>query len=197
MICSKLKSFTNKFLRADSGVAAIEAAFVLPFMLMLYFGLFDITAAIGFSRKITATANAVADMTAQNRTFIVKSDINDYYTAAAMIMNPTPVSNVTINVYGYRMVGTTPTQKWKTSNGAGPGCTATPSTIAMTPLMSAGNDLIVTIACYNYTPYVATFLGDKLLGSTSIKIQQTIMVRPRSTSILDCWTTAAKTTLCT
>jgi Flp pilus assembly protein TadG len=197
MIRSKLKSFSSKFLRADSGVAAIEAAFILPFMLMLYFGLFDLTAAISFSRKVTATANTVADLTAQNRTSILKSDVNDYFNAASMIMSPTPLANVTINVYGYRMVGVTPTQIWKTSNGSGPGCNAVPSVAKMTPLMAAGNDLIVSIACYNYTPYVATFLGDKLLGSTSIKIEQVIMVRPRSTAKLDCYTTVAQTASCT
>jgi Flp pilus assembly protein TadG len=197
MIRPKLKSFTSKFLRAESGIAAIEAAFILPFMLLLYFGLIDLTAAIGFSRKITATANAVADLTAQNRTSVIKSDISDYYNAATMIMSPTPIANVSINVYGYRMVGSTPTQTWKTSNGSGPGCTAIPQSSAMTPLMSAGNDLIVAIACYNYTPYVATFLGHKILGTTSMKIEQTIMVRPRTTAKLDCYTSVALTTLCT
>jgi Flp pilus assembly protein TadG len=196
MIISKPKSFTKTFLRAETGIAAIEFAFVLPFMLMLYFGLIDVTAAIGFSRKVTAVANTVADLTGQNRNSIIKSEISDYYNAASMIMSPTPISNVTINVYGYRMVGTTPTQTWKTGNNAGPGCTATPPTGSMTQLMTTGNDLIVAIACYNYTPYVATFMGENLLGSTSIKIQQTIMVRPRSTAKLDCFTTVAQTTLC-
>jgi Flp pilus assembly protein TadG len=188
---------TTKFKGAESGIAAIEAALIMPFLLILYFGLIDITAAIGFSRKITATANTVADLTGQNRTSIIKADVSDYYNAASMIMSPTPISHVTIDVYGYRMAGSTPTQTWKTSNASGPGCTATPQTGTMTPLMTAGNDLIVVIACYNYTPYVATFLGDKLLGSTSIKIQQTIMVRPRTTAKLDCWTTVAQTALCT
>ncbi len=193
----KFKSLTKRFVRGDSGIAAIEATFVLPFLLLLYFGLFDITSAISFSRKITATSNAVADMVAQNRTSVIKADISDYYNAASMIMSPTPISNVTINVYGYRMVSTTPTQIWKTTNGSGPGCTALPKASAMTPLMAAGNDLVITISCYNYTPYVATFLGNKILGSTSMKIEQVIMVRPRSTLKLECFTTVAQTALCT
>jgi hypothetical protein len=67
----------------------------------------------------------------------------------------------------------------------------------MAPLMAAGNDLVVSMACYRFTPYVATFMGDKLLGSTTLKVEQTIMVRPRSTSKLDCYTTVALTTKCT
>jgi Flp pilus assembly protein TadG len=191
------KNFAKRFGRAETGIAAIEFAFILPFMLMLYFGLVDLTGLIGFNRKITAIANTMADLTGQNRTSVLKSDITDYFNAAALIMNPTPISAVTINVYGYRMVGTTPTQQWKTSNSAGPGCNSTPNTGTMTPLMAAGNDLVIAIACYRYTPYVATFLGEKILGSTTIKVEQVIMVRPRTTNRLDCYTSAAQTTLCT
>ncbi len=197
-----MKRFLSKFykpcfVRAEGGLAAVEFAFILPFMLVLYFGLVDLTGLIGFNRKITAVANTMADLVGQNRTSILVSDISDYYNAAALIMNPTPANQVTINLYGYRMVGTTPTQRWKTSNGVGPGCNNAPPVASMANLMAAGNDLIVSIACYRYTPYVATFMGDKLLGSTTIKVEQVIMVRPRSTAKLDCYTTAAMTTSCT
>jgi Flp pilus assembly protein TadG len=190
---SSFKSFTL----AESGLAAIEFAFILPFMLMLYFGLMDLTGLIGFNRKITSVANTMADLTAQNRTSVLKSDINDYLNAASLIMNPTPVNQVTVNVYGYRMVAGTPTQQWKSSNGSGPGCNTSPPTSSMAPLMAAGNDLVVSMACYRFTPYVATFMGDKLLGSTTLKVEQTIMVRPRSTAKLDCYTTSSLATKCT
>jgi Flp pilus assembly protein TadG len=190
------KNLAKKFGCAESGIAAIEFAFILPFMLVLYFGLMDLTGLIGFNRKITAIANTMADLTGQNRTSVLKSDIADYFNAAALIMNPTPISNVTINVYGYRKVGTTPTQQWKTSNNLGPGCNSVPNTTTMTPLMAAGNDLVVAIACYRFTPYVAAFLGTKILGSSTIKVEQVIMVRPRTTARLDCYTTAAQTAAC-
>lgn len=189
-------SICKKFSRAEGGLAAIEFAFILPFMLMLYFGLVDLTGLIGFNRKITSVANTMADLVGQNRTSVLLSDISDYYNASALIMSPTPANTVTINLYGYRMVGGVPTQRWKTSNGTGPGCNSTPPTATMTNLMGAGNDLVVSIACYRYTPYVATFMGDKLLGSTTLKVEQVIMVRPRSTAKLVCYTTAALTAIC-
>jgi Flp pilus assembly protein TadG len=191
------KKSGKSFAYAEAGIAAVEFAFILPFMLMLYFGLVDLTGLIGFNRKVTAIANTTADLTGQNRTTVLKADIADYYNAASLIMKPTPINTVTINVFGYRKVGSTPTQIWKTGNNAGPGCNSGPNTSAMLPLMAAGNDLIVAIACYRYTPYVATFMGDKLLSQTTIKVEQVIMVRPRSTAKLDCYTTAALTTLCT
>jgi Flp pilus assembly protein TadG len=191
------KVFSKSFARAEAGLAAIEFALILPFMLMLYFGLVDLTGLIGFNRKITSVANTMADLVGQNRTSVLLSDISDYYNATALIMSPTPANQVTVNLFGYRMVSGVPTQRWKTTNGTGPGCNTVPPAATMANLMAAGNDLIVSVACYRFTPYVATFMGDKLLGSTTIKVEQLIMVRPRSTAKLVCYTTTAQTAICT
>lgn len=190
-------SHLAKFLRADNGVAAIETALIMPFMFMLYFGMIDITALISFNRKITYTASVMADLTAQSGTSILKSTVTDYFNAADLIMSPTPSSNFKVAVEGYRSVSGTPTKIWSTSTG-GSSCATSVSTASMTPLMTAGNDLVVASVCMTYTPYVATFLGEAVLGKTSFNIQQTMMVRPRTTATLNCYqTTVAAGTLCT
>jgi Flp pilus assembly protein TadG len=70
------------FASAESGVAAIEFAFILPFMLVLYFGLLDLTGLVSVNRKMTSTASVVADLTGQGgpttRSQILKEDIADY-----------------------------------------------------------------------------------------------------------------------
>lgn len=184
------------FLRADNGVAAIETAIIVPFLILLFFGMIDLTALISFNRKITYSASVVADLVAQNRTSILKSQIDDYYKAAEMVIAPTPVADFHINVYGYRKVGATVTQMWKTKMTAGPTCDTTPDTTAMPALMTANNDVIVAIACMDYVPYVASFLGDKILGATTFNVEQAIMVRPRSTSALTCYQSAVGGAVC-
>ena len=184
------------FLRADNGVAAIETAIIVPFLILLFFGMIDLTALISFNRKITYSASVVADLVAQNRTSILKSQIDDYYKAAEMVIAPTPVADFHINVYGYRKVGATVTQMWKTKMTTGPTCDTTPDTTAMPALMTANNDVIVAIACMDYVPYVTSFLGDKILGATTFNVEQAIMVRPRSTSALTCYQTAVGGSVC-
>ncbi len=157
---SKLRTF----FRADNGVAAIETAIIMPFILILYFGMIDLTALISFNRKITYSASVIADLVAQNRTNILKSQIDDYYNAAAMVIAPTPANRIHVDVYGYRKVGTTVTQIWKTKSPLGPLCSTTPNTTAIGQLMTASNDVVVTITCMDYTPYIATFLGEHLLA---------------------------------
>ncbi|MBL8788937.1 MAG: pilus assembly protein [Rhizobiales bacterium] len=186
----------RKFIRAENGVAAIETAIIMPFLLMLFFGMIDLTAMISFNRKITYSASVIADLVAQNRTNVLKSQIDDYYNAAAMIIAPTPSTQIHVDVYGYRKVGTTVTQIWKTKMPTGPMCSTTPDTAAIGTLMTASNDVIVAISCMDYTPYIGTFLGKELLGGTSFNVEQAIMVRPRSTSQLTCYQTAVGGTLC-
>jgi hypothetical protein len=59
--------------------------------------------------------------------------------------------------------------------------------------MSAGNDLVVAQTCMTYVPWVATFLGKNLLGDTFFNVEQAVVVRPRSTLILDCKTAGGVT----
>ncbi len=192
-----MKNYLNRFLKNDAGMPAIEFSIILPFLLFLYFGLIDVTGVINFNRKITASAGAIADLVAQQRTDILKSVIDDDYNAAAMIMSPTPVSDVHIEVYGFRNVAGTITKMWQTSNGSGPSCGAVPSTTSMLPLMAAGNDVIVGRACMNWTPYVGGFLGTSIMGATTFNLIQSISVRPRASLTLTCWqTTKIAATVC-
>lgn len=187
----KHKSFRS-FRRADKGVAAIETAFILPFMLLLYFGLVDLTGLISFNRKVTSVASATADLVGQNRTSILKSDVEDYFKVVKLIMNPTPDSKVKVVVYNYRFDAAANTVKltWKVDNGKGPACTDAPNTSGMKALMSAGNDLIVAQSCMKYTPYVATFLGKNVLGETEFDVEQIVTLRPRSSLQLNCEVTS-------
>jgi Flp pilus assembly protein TadG len=178
------RSFSSYF-NAQSGVAAIEFAFILPVMLLLYFGMMDLTSLVVNNRKVTTVASAVADLTSQNRTTILKSQIDDYMNVSDLVLNPAPPSGVTVRVFGYRPSGGAPTLIWQTGNGEGPGC-ADPSTAGFTELMTAGNDLIVAQACMTFVPLVANFLGKSILGDTSFSVGQSVVVRPRATLTLNC-----------
>lgn len=178
------------YLSAKAGVAAIEFAFILPVMLLLYFGMMDLTSLVVNNRKVTTVASAVADLTAQNRTSVLKSQVNDYMNVANLVLNPMPTDGVTVNVYGYRANGGAAAKIWQTSNGSGPGCQGEPDSSGFGSLMTAGNDLVVAQACVTFTPYIANFLGKSILGDTSFDVGQAVVVRPRSTLTLKCEVTS-------
>ena len=187
---------TLNFLHAERGVAAIEMALIMPFMLLIYFGMMDVTGLITFNRKVTAAASTVGDLVAAQRTSVLLSQISDFYNGAYMITQPTASSDVRLELYGYRLVSGTPTQQWTTNNNKGTACSGAISTTNMAGLMASGNDLVVSRACIIYTPYLATFFGNSILGFSSFSVQQTIMLRPRSTTTLTCYTTTVGGAVC-
>ncbi len=186
----------RKFIKADRGVAAIEAVLIMPFLFLLYFSLQDLTALITFNRKITSAASSVADTVGQSSTATTtKAIVLDDMNAVNMIMAPTPIADVHVDIYDYRVVGGAVTNPWKMNNGSGPACAA-PIVTNMPALMASGNDLIVAVACMNYSPFIAAFMGTNILGATTFKLQQTITSRPRATAKLDCYVSGTSGTVC-
>ena len=169
----------------QSGVAALETAFIMPFLLFLYFGLVDLTAMISLNRKVTYASSVVADLVTQNEATVTAANINDYFSAAALVMEPTPMTNVRVEVYQYRNVGGVITNQWQRKSANGSNCDA-PSTTGMSNLMTDGNDVIVAVLCTTYTPYIATFLGQNILGATTFTMSEQIALRPRQSSVLAC-----------
>jgi Flp pilus assembly protein TadG len=180
----KSRAFT-RFLRDTRGIAAIEVAFIMPFLLFLYFGLVDLTAMISLNRKVTYAASVVADLVTQNDTSVNSSDIDDYFNAAELVMKPTPIDNVRVEVYQYRSVSGTITNQWSRKSPDGGDCDP-PDTSGMANLMTDGNDLIVAVVCTTYSPYVATFLGESVLGATTFNMNEQIALRPRQSETLSC-----------
>ena len=193
IMTGKLKNL----IRESKGIAAIEVALVLPVLLLLYFGLFEITNLVTLNRKVTYAASVVADLVAQNKTSVLKVDVQNYFNAANMVMAPIPAAQFRAEVFGYRKVGATISLLWNTNNGGGSSCGAAPTTGAMAPLMVAGNDLVVARVCTTYQPYAGSFLGHNIVGNSSIVIQENITQRPRSTLTLTCYATTVGGALCT
>lgn len=191
-----MKNFC-RFLRADKGIAAIEMAFIMPFMLLIYFGMMDVTSLVTFNRKVTAAASTIGDLVAAQRTNILLAQISDFYNGAYMITQPTVAADVRLELYGYRMVGGNPSLIWKTNNGNGTACTGTIDTSNMSTLMAAGNDLVVSRACIIYTPYLAAIMGNSIIGAASFNVGQTVMLRPRSTLLITCYQTVINGAVCT
>lgn len=174
-----------RYLRDNRGIAAIETAFILPFLLFLYFGLIDLTAMISLNRKVTYSASVVADLVTQNNTTVTSTNIDDYFKAAGLVMKPRPITDVRVEVYMFRKVSGNPTNKWKKLSTGGSDC-GTPSTSGMANLMTDNNDLIVGVVCTTFSPYIASFLGKTILGATTFNMNEQIALRPRQSTVLDC-----------
>jgi hypothetical protein len=180
-----MKRTFKTYLKAETGVAAIEFALIFPFMLLLYFGLLDLTGLVSAHRKMTSTASIVADLVGQNKPEVASASLTDYFKVIGMINNPGPTSGITVHIETHKPNGPASELRWQKTSTAGPGCTAVNS-VGIKDLMDAGNDIIVTQACMTYVPFIATFLGNSILGQPTFKVESVVMVRPRSVAGLPC-----------
>ena len=143
------------------GVSAVEFAIILPFVLLVSLGGFQVSQALSVYRKMTITARAVADLASQYST-MSSADIATVFNASAQIMAPYPTSGLSIVLteYSTTVLGVSTVTWSKAFNNATP---AVPGTIVILPpgIAIAGGSIIMSQVAYAYAPTV----GYQLTGT--------------------------------
>jgi Flp pilus assembly protein TadG len=89
---TSIVALLRRLSRDDRGVSAVEFAFIAPVMILLYFGLAEITQAKIAERRALRTASAVGDILAQRAEIKVTGagGIDDVFKMAETLMTPFP-----------------------------------------------------------------------------------------------------------
>ncbi|MBZ9822664.1 TadE/TadG family type IV pilus assembly protein [Mesorhizobium sp. CA4] len=186
----------ERFCRDRRGIAAIEFAFIVPVLLIMYFITMEASQAIETSKKVSRIGSMVADLVTQQQT-VVKANLDAIMkiggttllpynrsapsiiiTAIQMSDEATPTVNV---VWSRKLVGNT------YSADAKPGDTTTvPSTLRIrnTFLIRVESDL-------GYKPIITWSASNSQgLGLTSafsnISMSETYYLRPRRSPTIPC-----------
>ncbi len=135
------------------GAALIEFVFILPFMLLLFLGGYQLSDAIACRRKVALTARAVADLTSQY-SIISASQVDTVLNASSQVLTPyqlsnatTRVSEITTDVNGNGKVS------WSRSVN-GTALTKNAAFTLPTALQVANTSYIYADVGYTYTPSV-------------------------------------------
>jgi Flp pilus assembly protein TadG len=169
----------RRFASECDGMAAIEMAFVFPFMVILYFGFVDVTNLLSAERRATLATSTLADLVTQAPATIKKADLTGFYNAVGPIMDPFPASSVKIDIIDFRKSGSNAVVQWSnTLNGS---CGGTPATTGLTNLMSDGNDVVMARVCISYEP-----ITGKVFGAGPFTLSDQMVLRPRQALTLDC-----------
>jgi Flp pilus assembly pilin Flp len=204
-----LKSFSC-YLKDRRGVAAIETAFILPILLLMYIGMVDVTELVSSNRKMTQATAVIADVVSKSRNEINRSDVRDSFTAIELIMRTNgeqPLETAAI-VSAYRKASNgSVTKIWveKWSSGDGANCITDFTVASLDDLFIQDtsklptveyNDMVVAEVCKRFTPYAGYIAGGaifgagtqkKALNATSIMMEEIIRVRPRVSNKVDCY----------
>jgi Flp pilus assembly protein TadG len=166
------------------GVAATEFAFIVPLMLVLFFGMVEFCSAIAVDRKVTLMARTLSDLTSQS-TQVGDADIASFFLVANKIIWPyqaaapnpyftDPVSGTISELF------VDPTTKqarviWSKGTEA-----RTPDTYVTTvpaALLVGGSYLIFSEVKYTYKPTVGY-----VMAKAGITLSDYAYTRPRQSS---------------
>ena len=173
----------------ERGVAAIEFAFIGPLMILLFFGLAQLSEAIIASRHSNHAASSLGDLVTQCSN-INDSDLSSYFAAGGDLMYPLSTSTAngssTTSILGQRVTdvvvsnsGATQVQWSQASDSAGlttayaPGANVTlPANIVST---TPGDSVIMAETVYKYTfPFTAGGLLPIGTNNVSLSFGQAI-----------------------
>ncbi len=163
-------------IRNRSGVAAIEMALILPIMLLLFFGMIDITAIVSDSRRVAYAANVAADMVTRLATPTDATEVGRAFNGVNLVMASGTTGPVKLEIHTFN--GQDQSVRWMREYGTGPDCT-NPTLASVSGLMTQGNDVVVAVVCANHSPIVTNIITQRFISSADILLERRVTMRPR------------------
>jgi Flp pilus assembly protein TadG len=185
MVCQRrsLRRLLRDGMSDCRGIAATEFAFIVPLMLVLFFGTVEFCSAIAVDRKVTLMARTLSDLTSQSIQ-VGDADVAGFFAASTSILYPydkTPVNSTITELY---VDPNTHKAVVRWSKGSAPhlpfGSTLTSvvtgSSTAPIPTALLVDDtyLILSEVSYNYIPTVGY-----VMGKAGVNLAGYAFTRPR------------------
>src|SRR6201999_329493 len=86
------KTFLRRFRRDRSGVSAVEFALILPTMLGLYLGTYEVTQGLSLDRLVKLNATTITNLVAPYTTISASHDMPDILAASTQVLASFPTS---------------------------------------------------------------------------------------------------------
>jgi len=150
----------KRFKSSRNGTSAVEFALIFPVLLIVYFGLVEISSALEAKRKVENTANLTGMLVAQATT-VNDAYINNVFEASQMAfepLNPTPLRVVVTSVVRIFENGNWVNKvDWSESYGSGASARAVDSVLDPPEnILGDNRGIIVTEVEYTYSRILST-----------------------------------------
>ncbi|MDP2010393.1 MAG: pilus assembly protein [Phenylobacterium sp.] len=163
------------------GAAAVEFAFVAPVMILMYYGLAELTQGMMADRRASHVASAIGDLVAQD-TMINTSEMNDIFNVGKAIISPFPTTGLSMRVTSIRKDSSGAIQvMWSKSSGS----MGVLTTVASVPAGLIANNESVILAESSYVYDSAT----KQVLPNALTFTQKYYLKPRKTAQVT-WSTS-------
>jgi Flp pilus assembly protein TadG len=191
-MCLRAPRAAGAYLNDCSGLAATEFAFIVPLMLVMFFGTVEFSSGVATDRKVSLMARTLSNLTSQAKAD-ADTDLTTFFAATCAIMtpyDPTPTKSTVSELYVDPST-LQPRVQWSRSatvdancnvtlgNGHGPGVfQPTPPQTFPPQLAVGGTYLIVSEISYLYKPAVAY----GLMPNGGVTLSDTAYTAPRQST---------------
>lgn len=148
----------KKWLIDDQATALAEAAMLLPPMLTLMMGIFDLGTGIVLSQKTITSSQIAADLVARDRT-VDSAAVEEVIDASQLAFEPYLLHAFGIDIASIQFDNNrNPVVLWRVTRDMSPNTEAVASVAG---LSNPGEGMIIVTTKYSYTPYFSKFFtGD-------------------------------------
>jgi Flp pilus assembly protein TadG len=167
--------FITQFWRDTKGLAFVESALLLPIMIALLFGMFDIGQAIIINQKVTAASHMAGDLITR-KTVINDADLDDAVGVALLVIDPYDRSLLGVDIVGITFdEDDDPEETWRHTVNMDENVNLPARADG---LGVNGEGLVAISTVYTYTPYFSGIL------SGDITMEETSFLRGRKNSFV-------------
>jgi Flp pilus assembly protein TadG len=161
--------------RDTGGMAAIEFVFIVPLMLVIFFGTIELSNGVAADRKVTITARTLSDLVSQN-TNVTNLQMTNFFKMGTAIMTPYSGTPMTLRVSAVNINGSgQATVAWSDGNGIA-GRTVGSTVTVPAGLIVNNTQLIWSEIAYTYTPAVGYVM------KTAVTLNDVCYTRPRQST---------------
>jgi Flp pilus assembly protein TadG len=157
----------------DAGSAAIEFALVLPLMISLIMGIFEVTRVMGAKMRLTAATQSIADLMAQ-RVNVTLAESTNFCNGARMTMHPLPGTALKAAVASVTKGVSSTTVDWNDVACGGAATISNAITLATALIPNITDSTIIVQASYSYTSPISYVLA------ANYTLTATAYARPRN-----------------
>ncbi len=188
-----LAKSVQTFVRDRRGASAIEFAFVIPIMLIMYLGTMELGQGIETNKKVARSASMIADLVTQEQT-LTKSEIDGILVVGESILQPYYRSRPKITITAIRLDSATPPEGkvvWRRQieNGLTSGDTPASETISVPAQLRTPNSFLIRVETeLAYLPVITWTAGDNNWGQifSQINMREGYNLRPRQSAEVTC-----------
>ena len=168
---------TSRFRHDIGGAAAIEFAFIVPLMVVMFIGTVELSQAITVDRRVNQVASSTGDLVARTNA-LTTSEMSAIMGVIEQLLKPydsTPLKLTVLNVAASPSDATQTTVCWSYAHNGGTGSYPKNSPYALpSGVVAAGESAIVAEVQYEYTPLIFQYF----MKSTT-PLQETYYLKPR------------------